>query len=251
MTNRARVPMFAAGILAGILIAAYVGGSTMPSQTRTVTQWKVHDPERPLPPVVDPGPSGPPAAPPSDAVVLFDGSDLSQWEDGEGNPARWRLLPDGAVEAVKKAGAMRTKEGFGSCQLHVEWASPSEVSGTGQGRGNSGVFLMGLYEIQVLDNYQNTTYADGMAAAVYGQYPPLVNACRPPGERRRHERHPIDLWHVPQILEELVPLVVKRVEMLGSHPPRHLPKGEFSACDDREDVDSLLPGMLPLSCRRP
>ena len=91
------------------------------------------------------------------------------------------------MEMVKKTGAIRTKKKFGSCQLHVEWASPEEVTGDSQGRGNSGVFLMEFYEVQVLDNYRNITYADGMAAAVYGQYPPLVNACRPPGEWQTYD----------------------------------------------------------------
>ncbi|MEW5900336.1 MAG: DUF1080 domain-containing protein [Acidobacteriota bacterium] len=118
---------------------------------------------------------------PSDAVVLFDGKDLSQWEDGKAGPAKWKV-ESGYMEVVAKTGSIRTKRGFGDCQLHVEWATPAAVSGEGQGRGNSGVFLMDIYEVQVLDSYENQTYADGMAAAIYGQYPPLVNACRKPGE---------------------------------------------------------------------
>ncbi len=146
-----------------------------------VFQWKVHDPDRPLPPVVDPGPAGEPVLPPADAIVLFDGTDLSQWEGKEGQAAQWKI-ENGFMEVVKKTGDIRTRRKFGDCQFHVEWASPVEVQGESQGRGNSGVFLMGIYEVQVLDCYNNITYADGMAAAVYSQYPPLVNACRPPGE---------------------------------------------------------------------
>ncbi|MBU1185764.1 MAG: DUF1080 domain-containing protein [Acidobacteria bacterium] len=144
-------------------------------------KWKIHDPDRPLPPVVDPGPAGPLLPAPSDAVILFDGTDLSGWVDGKGNTPRWKV-ENGYMEVVGKTGSILSGQEFGDCQLHVEWASPEEVKGESQGRGNSGVFLMNTYEVQVLDCYDNKTYADGMAAAVYGQYPPAVNACRPPGE---------------------------------------------------------------------
>jgi hypothetical protein len=129
----------------------------------------------PEPRVVTPGLG---AAPPSDAIVLFDGSDLSAWRQGDG-PARWRLV-DGAME-VNGTGSIQSAESFGDVQLHIEWAAPAEVSGSSQGRGNSGVFLMGRYEVQVLDSYDNVTYPDGQAGALYGQHPPLVNACRAPG----------------------------------------------------------------------
>jgi len=147
--------------------------------------WAIHDRNRPQPKVVAPGTfssAQQPGQPPADAVVLFDGTDLSKWESTkEGNPpARW-LVKDGYME-VTQTGDIRTKEKFGDCQLHVEWAAPKRVEGESQGRGNSGIFLMGLVEIQVLDSYNNVTYADGHAASVYGQYPPLVNALRPPGE---------------------------------------------------------------------
>jgi hypothetical protein len=131
--------------------------------------------DRPRPPVVDPGPERPPAPPPSDAIVLFDGKDLSEWTGGN-----WQVK-DGYVVVVARAGALVTRRAFGDVQLHVEWAAPDPPSGDGQERGNSGVFLMSLYEIQVLDSYQHVTYADGQAAAIYGQVPPLVNASRPPG----------------------------------------------------------------------
>ena len=149
-------------------------------------QWKIHDPERPLPPVVDPGPAGDPVPAPSDAVILFNGRDLSQWSDSKGQPARWKV-ENGYMEVVKKTGSLRTVQGFGDCQLHIEWSAPLPATGEGQGRGNSGVFLMDKYEVQVLDCYENKTYADGMTAAVYGQYPPLVNACRPPGEWQAYD----------------------------------------------------------------
>jgi len=149
-------------------------------------QWPVHDLDRPLPPVVAPGPVGPPAPPPADAVVLFDGKDLSQWTDAKGQPAKWKI-ENGYMEVVPKTGGIRTVKGFGDCQLHVEWMAPSPAKGTGQDRGNSGVFLMDTYEVQVLDCYENKTYADGTTAAIYGQFPPAVNACRPPGEWQTYD----------------------------------------------------------------
>ncbi len=164
-------------------ILIFLGGVYLNGQTakQEVEKWKVHDPDRPLPPVVDPGPAGKPVPAPSDAIILFDGKDLSQWTDGKGQSARWKV-ENAYMEVVAKTGAIRTKQNFGDCQLHVEWASPVLVKGEGQDRGNSGVFLMNIYEVQVLDCYDNKTYADGMTAALYAQYPPLVNACRPPGE---------------------------------------------------------------------
>jgi len=145
-------------------------------------RWMVHDEARPAPPVVVPGVCGvqeAPAPPPADAVVLFDGKDLSSWADVKGQPSRW-VVRDGYMESVKGAGYVRTRQEFGSVQLHVEFATPSAVSGAGQGRGNSGVFLQGKYEVQVLDSYENKTYPDGQCGALYGRAVPLVNAsCRP------------------------------------------------------------------------
>lgn len=148
--------------------------------------WAVHDGNRPQPPVVTPGTfstQSEPGKPPSDAIVLFDGSDLSQWEADTPNsePTKW-VVRNGAMECVPGSGFIRTKEKFGDIQLHVEWAAPEKVQGESQGRGNSGVFLMGMMEVQVLDNYQNPTYADGMAGAVYDVMPPMANALRPPGQ---------------------------------------------------------------------
>lgn len=150
--------------------------------------WAVHDHNRPQPPLVTPGtPSTPdqPGKPPSDAIVLFDGSEasVSKWEADKGGhePTKW-IVKDGSFQCVPGSGYVRTKDSFGDCQLHVEWAAPSKVQGDSQGRGNSGIFLMGLVEVQVLDNYNNPTYADGFAASVYGVNPPLANPLRPPGE---------------------------------------------------------------------
>lgn len=147
-------------------------------------KWHVHDPERPLPPVVTPGTFSENATPPSDAIVLFDGKDLSHWRDLDGNPAPWKI-EDGVMISAK-SDIVSTNE-FADMQLHVEFCEPTPAKGDGQGRGNSGVFLMGHYEIQVLDCYNNKTYADGGTAAIYGQHPPLVNACRPPGEWQTYD----------------------------------------------------------------
>jgi 3-keto-disaccharide hydrolase len=145
--------------------------------------WKIHDLQRPVPPVVDPGQPG---QAPSDATVLFDGKDLSKWTGKDGGPATWGV-DNGYFEVKPGSGLISTKDAFGDCQLHVEFAEPLPAVGESQQRGNSGVFLMGLYEIQVLDSYQNRTYADGQASAVYGQYPPLVNASRPPGQWQAYD----------------------------------------------------------------
>jgi hypothetical protein len=130
----------------------------------------------PKPPIIQPGSA---TEAPSDAIVLFDGQDMSAWEGGP-----WKI-EDGYAVADK--GGIRTKQGFGSCQLHLEWAAPSVVSGEGQGRGNSGVYLMGQYEVQILDSFENETYYDGQAGAIYKQSPPMVNACRPPGEWQTYD----------------------------------------------------------------
>ena len=143
-------------------------------------RWPVHDIRRPQPAIVDPGPGSLPVPPPADAIVLFDGRDLSKWKHASGEPARWTLR-DGYVEVLSGAGDLVTHDGFGDVQLHAEWAAPSPPKGSGQNRGNSGVYLMEAYEVQVLDSYENETYPDGQAASLYGQYPPLVNASRPPG----------------------------------------------------------------------
>ncbi len=146
-------------------------------------KWRVHDRNRPYPPVVRPGAQSNQA--PSDAVVLFDGSNLDAWTTPEGQAPTWQII-DGVTQVAGSA-SIQTKAQFGDCQLHVEWATPPQRKGRSQGMGNSGVYVMGLYEIQVLDTWNNTSYADGTAAALYGQYPPLVNACRPSGEWQSYD----------------------------------------------------------------
>lgn len=164
------------------LLAAVLAPLGLAAQS--TQRWKAHDPERPKPPVVAPGAAI--GQPPSDAIVLFDGGSLDAWTSENGGSPGW-VLRDGYMETAPGAGAIQTRRGFGDVQLHVEWASPSRVEGSGQGRGNSGVIIMGRYEVQVLDSWQNQTYTDGQAGAVYGQYPPLVNAARPPGEWQSYD----------------------------------------------------------------
>ena len=149
-------------------------------------KWRVHDSERPYPVVVDPGPGIFSKGRPADAVVLLDESgDLSAWSSG-GKDARWAFV-EGAMEARPGSGNISTRESFGDIQLHLEFRTPPEVKGSSQGRGNSGVFLMERYEIQVLDSYENPTYPDGQCAAFYGQWPPSVNACRGPGQWQSYD----------------------------------------------------------------
>lgn len=154
------------------------------------SQYRVHDSKRPQPRVVAPGAASGMA--PSDAVVLFDGCDLSGWLGKGDGAAEWKV-ENGAMEVVPGTGNIYSAAKFGSCQLHLEFAAPERVKGDGQGRGNSGVFLMRKYEIQVLDCYDNPTYADGATGAIYGQCPPLVNACRRPGEWSAYDI----VWEAP------------------------------------------------------
>jgi len=127
------------------------------------------------------------ADPPSDAIILFDGSDVNkEWEDAQGNPTRW-LIQDGVLVCVRGSGIIKTKRKFESCQLHIEWRTPAEVQGESQGRGNSGVFLQELYEVQVLDSYNNRTYREGQAGSIYKQYAPLVNVSKKPGEWQSYD----------------------------------------------------------------
>ena len=160
-------PTAAILVLLGSLAAAY--GFNLFDGWESGIKW-------PEPKVVDPGPPG---GPPSDALVLFDGKDLSQWDN-----SKW-IVKDGC--AISHGEDMKTKRSFGDCQLHLEWATPEKVEGSGQGRGNSGVFLMENYELQVLDSYKNDTYYDGQAGSIYKQHPPLVNVCRKPGEWQTYD----------------------------------------------------------------
>jgi hypothetical protein len=169
-------------LIAALLALAAAG----PAIAQSPARWKAHDLSRPRPAVVTPPPQALPVPAPPDAVVLFDGKGLDNWRSADGGPAKW-VVKDGAIESVAGGGYLFSARAFGDVQLHVEWAAPVPAKGQSQGRGNSGVFLMGLYEVQVLDSYQNDTYPDGQAAAIYGQYPPLVNACRPPGEWQTYD----------------------------------------------------------------
>ena len=194
MQKRIFLPM---SVLACTAIAAIAGDPVIKKETRVengkkveymfIDGIKVHetDPKKqPQPKVVEPKPYDAEAAKaPEGAIVLFDGTEetFKNWTATNGSPTKWKLI-DGALESVKKAGYIQTKQKFGSCQLHIEFATPKVPKGNGQGRGNSGVFLMGQYEVQVLDSYQNQTYPDGQCGALYGRAKPLVNASRGPGE---------------------------------------------------------------------
>ena len=169
------MPRFVAVLLSGVFLntASY-------AQDERPEDTEVWDPE---PRIVSPGAQG---QPPSDAIVLFDGSDLSEWEHLDGSDARWQV-EDGVMTVVGGTGDIRTKQSFGDVQLHIEWRSPTTIEGDGQGRGNSGVFLQGRYEVQVLDSWENRTYGNGQAASIYKQRMPLVNAMRPPGEWQTYD----------------------------------------------------------------
>jgi len=155
-------------------------------KTDTHDRWLQHDIRRPKPPVIEPVGGSAAAPAPKDAMILFDGTSLDAWQTPEGGPAPWKVAK-GFMEVAPGTGPIETKGKFGDVQLHFEWASPSPPGGKGQDRGNSGIFLMGVYELQVLDSYQADTYADGQAGAIYGQYPPLANASRPPGEWQTYD----------------------------------------------------------------
>ena len=150
-------------------------------------KWHVHDPARPQPVVVTPGATFSQGAPaPSDAEVLFAGKDLSKWQNDRGGDAKWNMNDD-YVETAPMGGGIRTRGTWADFQLHVEWASPNPPVGTSQGRGNSGILINNMYEVQVLDSYQAKTYPDGQAGAIYGQEPPLVNASKAPGEWQSYD----------------------------------------------------------------
>jgi hypothetical protein len=181
--------LFAFCLMSALSLSSYAGGPD--------PKWLGHDRTRPAPPVVDPGYASSAeraGKAPSDAVVLFDGTDLARWVAMDGSPTKW-VVRDGALECVPGSGYLRSQQSFGACQLHVEFATPADVKGNSQGRGNSGVFFgVGRYEVQVLDSYENKTYADGSAGSIYNQYPPLVNASRKPGEWQSYDI----LWTPPK-----------------------------------------------------
>ena len=178
MTNR-RIVMNAV-ILSGALLSPliYSAQGQQPQEDPKLTEvWE------PVPRVITPGTG---TAAPSDAIVLFNGTDLSQWQQADGSPAKWKIAA-GAFTVVKSTGNVQTKRAFGDCQLHIEWRTPAQVEGEGQERGNSGVYLQGRYEVQVLDSYNNRTYSNGQAASIYKQHIPLVNASRKPGEWQSYD----------------------------------------------------------------
>jgi len=193
------------------------------------SRWRIHDADRPQPPAVTPGETVSIPAP-SDATVLFNGKDLSQWVTRGGNgaesPAAWPIR-DGYFEA--QGGTLSTRESFGDVQLHMEFAIPSDVTGSSQDRGNGGVIFMGRYEIQILDSFNNRTYADGMMASVYGEWPPLVNASRKPGEWQS-----LDIvFEAPRFTTRVTPgfftvfwngaVVHNRAELFGTTTPTMTP----------------------------
>ena len=164
----------------GIASAALVTVTMPDANAQPSTRWPIHSTDRPQPRVVKPPSNSWTVAPPADATVLI-GTDLSRWQKEGGGAPGWKV-GNGYVEVVPGAGGIVSRDAFGDAQLHVEWMAPLPAVGESQERGNSGVFLMGRYEVQVLDSYENKTYPDGQASAIYGQFPPLVNASRPPGE---------------------------------------------------------------------
>jgi hypothetical protein len=198
-----------------ILIAVMATPSRAQAQKPEETEDWSRQPE-----VVTPGKG---SMAPSDAIVLYGGpEDLDKWEHMNGKPVQWKAGE--ALTVEPRSGDIKTREGFGSVQLHIEWRTPEEVVGKGQGRGNSGIFLMGLYEVQVLDSYDNETYYNGQAASIYKQHIPLVNACRPPGEWQAYDI----IFNAPEFEEDgslLTPayitilhngvLVQNHVELLG------------------------------------
>lgn len=189
IARRSRAAAVAVGVLGLALAGAPLDAAAQQTDAVSVFQWEIHDRERPAPPKVDPGTASTPeqaGRPPSDAVVLFDGTGFDNWEKVGGGEPGWRL-GDGYMEIVPRSGSIQTKQGFGDVQLHLEWASPDPPTGEDQTRGNSGVFLMGLYEVQVLNSFDTQTYPDGQASAIYGQYPPLVNATRAPGQWQTYD----------------------------------------------------------------
>ena len=157
-----------------------IGVQSLYAQNMKPEETEVWEPE---PEVVTPGEG---TTPPSDAIILFNGKDLDNWVNRKGEPAEWAVA-DGIMTVARGKGVISTKEVFGDCQLHIEWRTPAEVKGDGQGRGNSGVFLQGIYELQVLDSYDNRTYSNGQAGSIYKQTMPLVNACKPPGEWQTYD----------------------------------------------------------------
>lgn len=215
-----------------LLVGAAVSATTLCAQQAPRGGWPQHSRARPVPPTVTPGASAF-TTPPADAVVLFDGTSLARWAHDSGAVAKWRVV-DGAFEVAPGTGTLMTRDSVGDVQLHIEWMSPAPARGDDQDRGNSGVFFGGgRYEVQVLDSYRNPTYADGQAASLYGQFPPLVNASRAPGEWQSYDivyRRPrfaatgrvlspatFTVWHNGVLVHERQALIGPTAN--GSRPP--------------------------------
>lgn len=172
-------------ILRGLKVSAL--GAVLSATALTAQQtWPVHSLDRPKPPVVAPGPERPAVPPPEDAIVLLGNNGLAAWGADSVTPAEWNYA-QGVMTVTPGKGSIQTRQSFGSVQLHIEWSTATPPPGEGQDRSNSGVFLMGRYEVQILDSYKSDTYADGQAGSIYGQYPPLVNASRPPGQWQSYD----------------------------------------------------------------
>jgi hypothetical protein len=189
VTMRRGLLLIGSCLVMAIILGALGVSKEMAAPQGTKQEWGPNDRNRPVPPIITPGTASrqeQPGIPPSDAIALFNGKDLSNWESINGGPAKW-TVGEGYFVVQPGTGDIKTKGTYGDCQLHVEWEAPYPPVGKDQDRGNSGVFLHALYEIQVLDSYDNPTYADGEAGAVYGQYPPLVNAARKPGEWQTYD----------------------------------------------------------------
>jgi hypothetical protein len=223
--------------LATVFVLLVCASAPLAAQSK-LSEWPQQSEDRPRPRVVKPG-AAYTIAPPADAVVLFDGSSLDNWTSA-GGPAKWRL-ENGAFVAVPSTGTLRTRDSFGDAQLHIEWAAPNPAVGKGQDRGNSGVFFGDdRYEVQVLDSYENQTYADGQAGSLYGQFPPLVNAMRPPGEWQTYDI----VYHRPRFkpdgsLQSAARLTVfhngilvqDNMELVG--PTTYMKRTPYSAHPDR------------------
>jgi hypothetical protein len=166
-----------------LLAVALLATGGVFAQDRPTIDPKLTEVWEPVPPKVAPGEDN---APPSDAIVLFDGKDLNEWTNAQGGNAEW-IVEDGAMTVKPRTGAIKTKQKFSDFQLHIEWRTPTEIVGEGQGRGNSGIFMMERYELQVLDSYESKTYPNGQAASMYKQSMPLVNATKAPGEWQTYD----------------------------------------------------------------
>jgi hypothetical protein len=200
MASYPNLVMFKRGMRVGAIAALALGCAVFAQEKRDGykdtpliphQKWHVHDSDRPYPKEVTPGANW--DAPPSDAVVLFNGKDLSKWtqrgrgaDSGKMVAPKWKVV-DGYIEIVHGTGDLISRDKFGDCQLHAEWQEPAGITGFSQERGNSGIYLMSRYEVQVLDSFHAPTYADGQAGAIYGQFPPLVNPARPPGEWQTYD----------------------------------------------------------------